>query len=161
MPSTWDQVRAFLVPEVCDGTGLVYVAGANGLVVDAALAGGLSARYFEHIGFEGMVLGGAVRDMDELRHLKIPIVASGFHPVDTQGSYRIGSTGTQCSIDGVIVRTGDIIFSDDTGVVVIPNEIEEEVIDRAWCIAKCEIEIAQRIDKGERLHDLVDELRQI
>ncbi|MGO2344622.1 MAG: RraA family protein, partial [Providencia sp.] len=36
-PSTWDQVRQFLVPELKSAEGLIYIAGAGDLIKHAAL----------------------------------------------------------------------------------------------------------------------------
>src|SRR5688500_16190156 len=48
-PSTWEQVRGFIVPELSDARGMVYVAGGGPLITEAALAGGLSTTYFEEL----------------------------------------------------------------------------------------------------------------
>ena len=160
-PSTWSQVRGFLVPELSDGRGLVYVAGSGPLCTEAALAGGLSTTYFQELGFEGMVLGGAVRDAEMLRALSIPVVASNFIPTDTQGSYAVAETGTSCVIDNVVVHTGDWIVADGSGVVVVPARLFAEVRERAAAIDRTEETILERIRKHEPLAAVIDELGRI
>jgi regulator of RNase E activity RraA len=161
LPSTWKQVRPFLVPELSAARAKVYVAGAGPLVTDAALAGGLSATYFQTLGFEGVLLGGAVRDPSALADLEIPIVASNFIPTDTQGSYRVAETGTRCSIENCVVETGDWIVSDDGGTVVIPDALVDDVVRRARAIERTEETISARIRAGERLPDIIDEVGRI
>ncbi|KUF16415.1 MULTISPECIES: hypothetical protein [Streptomyces] len=158
-PSTWHEVRDFLLPEVADGRGMVYVAGSGPLVTDAALAGGLSTTYLlEQVQFEGMVLGGAIRDRDVVEQSVRPVVASNFVPTDTQGAYRVESAGTTCLIDHVLVHTGDWVFSDGNGTVVVPSARLHEVLSAATATGRTEQDILRRIRAGERLPGVIDEV---
>lgn len=159
--STWSQVRDFLVPELSQGNGLVYVGGGGPLITEAALAGGLSATYFEQIGFEGIVLGGAIRDAETLGHLKLPVVCSNFIPTDTQGSFVVTSAGTRCVIDNLTIDTGDWVVSDRNGTVVVPDALLAEVIDAATAIARTEDAVISRIRSGERLPNIIEEVGRI
>lgn len=161
-PSTWTQVRDFLVPELADGAGRVYLAGSGVLTRDAALAGGLSCTYLaQQLRFEGIVLGGAVRDRDVVTRLSTPVLATGYVPVDTQGGYRVASVGGSCLVANVLVRNGDWVFADDNGVVIVPADRLSEVLDAAERIESVERDILGRIAAGERLPDIVDSLGRI
>ena len=35
-------------------------------------------------------------------------------------------------IDGVTIANGNLVFADVDGVVVVPGDVEDEVIQRAW-----------------------------
>ncbi|WP_409180694.1 RraA family protein [Amycolatopsis sp. VS8301801F10] len=162
LPSTWSAVRDFLLPEIGDGAGQVYVAGSGPLVRDAALAGGLSSTYLiEQLGFEGMVLGGAVRDCELLRQRRLPVVASNVVPTDTQGAFRVAEVGTVCVIDNVTVRAGDWVFSDGNGTVVIPAPLLDRTLSAAVAIEHAEREALRRIRSGEPLPQIIDEMGQI
>jgi len=143
--STWDQVKNFLVPEITHAEGLVYVAGSGKLLTSAALAGGMSSTYFENLGFEGMVLGGATRDASTLSTLDIPVIASNFTPTDTQGSYLVATTGTATLIDNLQIKTGDLIISDMTGTVCIPEALSNEVLLEVMKIDIIENEILSNL----------------
>jgi len=160
-PSTWEQVRGFLVPELKQAAGKVYVAGAGPLVTDAALAGGLSSTYFEQLGFEGVVLGGAIRDAEALGTLQIPVVCSNLIPADTQGCFRVVESGASCVIDNLVIHTGDWIVSDANGTVVIPAALFHEVVDRGRKIEALEEQIMKRIRQGERLPEIIDQVGRI
>jgi regulator of RNase E activity RraA len=161
-PSTWTQVRDFLVPELVDGTGRVYLAGSGALIRDAALAGGLSCTYLaQQLRFEGIVLGGAVRDRDVVTGLSTPVLATGYVPVDTQGSYRVASVGGSCLVANVLVSNGDWVFADDNGVVIVPASRLSEVLAAAERIESVEQGILDRLAAGERLPDIVDSLGRI
>lgn len=161
-PSTWSEVRDFLVPEVTDGSGRFYVAGAGPLVTEAALAGGMSTTYLaENLGFAGIVLGGAVRDADLVRRLAVPVIASNFIPTDTQGAYRVASVGESCLIGPTLIARGDWIFADGNGTVVVPGALLGPALTAAARIERREAPTLARLRAGERLPDLVDELGQI
>ncbi|MEV4121669.1 hypothetical protein [Micromonospora sp. NPDC049645] len=161
-PSTWQQVRDFLVPEITDGVGRVYVGGAGELLTHAALAGGMSVTYLlEQIGFEAIVLGGAVRDRAVVEQASRPVVASNFIPTDTQGAYRVATTGTECRIGDVRIVTGDWVFIDGNGTVVIKDEIVLEVLTKAVAMENAEARILAQVRAGRPLHEIVDEGGQI
>ncbi|EFB73159.1 4-hydroxy-2-oxoglutarate aldolase [Providencia rustigianii] len=160
-PSTWEQVRQFLVPELNSADGLVYVAGAGDLLKHAALAGGMSCTYFQKLGFNAIILGGAVRDISELRELDIPVIASNIIPSDTQGAYCVSETGTSCRIEDNIIHTGDLIISDENGSVVIPFNLIDKVISEAISISSTENTMLTKIKSGQRLPELINETGRI
>lgn len=157
--STWDAVAEFLLPQIDDGAGKVYVAGVeDGLLTEFALAGGFSCGHFQRIGFEALVLGGAVRDAHALEPLDIPIWATNYAPADTQGNYQVKETGTWCRIGNVTIHEGDWIFADETGVICIPQDMFGEVIGLCLAVENTEQEIERRVAAGERLYDIVQSL---
>lgn len=156
-PSTWSSVRDFLAPDITEGAGLVYVGGAGDVLTEGALAGGLSSTYFlEVLGFEAVVLGGGIRDFDVVDRLDRPVFASNFIPTDTQGGYRVESAGEACRIGDVTIRTGDWVFADRNGVVVVADDIVLDVIDLAIEIDENEGKTLARLKSGERLVSIVD-----
>lgn len=161
-PSTWSEVRDFVLPGVSSGRGRVYVAGAGEIVIEAALAGGLSITYLaQNLQFEGVVLGGAVRDHDMIRRSGIPVVASNFVPVDTQGAFRVQSYGETCIINNVTITSGDWVISDGNGTVLVPPSAMSEVLRRAAAIEQTEDTILKRIASGEELPSIIDEIGRI
>ncbi|MFD1744679.1 RraA family protein [Rhizobium helianthi] len=157
--STWDAVADFLLPNIEDGTGRIYVAGVeDGLLTEYALAGGFSCGHFQRIGFEAMVLGGAVRDAHAVELLTIPVWATNYAPADTQGNYQVKETGTWCRIGNVTVNEGDWIFADQTGIICIPSALFSEVISLCLAVESTEQEIERRVAAGERLYDIVKSL---
>jgi len=155
-PSTWEQVKNFLVPQLSTGRDLVYVAGAGPLLCDAALAGGMSSTYFQQLGFEAVVLGGAVRDLSELERLDMPVLATNPIPTDTQGAYKVAEVGGSCIVDNRLIRSGDLIVADENGVVAVPGELVGETLERAMAIERLEAEMLDRIRQGERLPELIE-----
>ncbi|HBO24839.1 MAG TPA: dimethylmenaquinone methyltransferase [Providencia sp.] len=160
-PSTWDQVRQFLVPELKSAEGLIYIAGAGDLIKHAALAGGMSCTYFQKLGFNAIILGGAVRDINELKDLDIPVIASNITPSDTQGAYYVSETGTSCRIEDNTIYTGDLVISDPNGTVIVPFNLIDKVIDEAMIINSTENTMLEKIKSGQRLPELINQTGRI
>lgn len=155
-PSTWDQVSPFLVPELTDAKGLIYIAGGYELITEAALAGGMSCTYFEKLGFDAIILGGAVRDKNELMDLTIPVIATNLTPTDTQGAYLVSETGTHCTIEYSTIYSGDLVISDPNGTVIIPLNLVDKVLEEAKKIHSIENSMLKKIKQGERLPELIN-----
>jgi regulator of RNase E activity RraA len=80
----------------------------------------------------GCVTDGLCRDVRIIRELKFPVFCGGIGPLDSRGRGKMQEIDRPIECGGVRVRSGDIVFGDVDGVVVIPREIEEEVIDAAF-----------------------------
>ncbi|WP_438867469.1 RraA family protein [Pseudomonas sp. L1(2025)] len=161
-PSTWDDVKNFLAPEITFGRGKIYVGGVdNGLLTELALAGGFSAADFQLRGFEGVILGGAIRDAHVIKQLELPVWATNFTPADTQGNFKVAEAGTACSILGVTIKTGDLIVADASGCVVVPQDLINDVLTRAFEIEQKEKVIFDRVSSGEGLWNVVHDLGRI
>lgn len=63
-------------------------------------------------------------------------------------------THVDFDIDGVKVRPGDVIFADNSGVVVIPRELLKTVADAADENGKAEGHCRERILAGEKLQSV-------
>lgn len=130
------------------------------LVVDglgdhvSALFGELMGRDARAAGLAGIVVDGAIRDVAGLRELAFPTFARWGTPrVGT--NRRLGRVNVPISCGGVPVQPGDWIVGDDDGVVVVPRDDVEELIQSGLAIEEKERDIAARIDGGERITDIL------
>lgn len=82
-------------------------------------------------GAAGCVTDGLVRDLRHIRDLKFPLFHGGVGPLDTRGRARMIERDRVVQCAGVTVRSGDIVFGDIDGVVVIPQDRADEVIAKA------------------------------
>jgi regulator of RNase E activity RraA len=55
---------------------------------------------------------------------------------------------------GVSVRRGDLVFGDVDGVVVIPREVEQDVLRRALDKVSGENQSREALQRGEKLGDV-------
>lgn len=112
-----------------------------------ALIGELIAGRAKRNGLAGFVIDGAIRDVEAIEQLGIPVFARAVTPA---GPYKFGPGLHQVpvAIGGQSVRPGDVIVGDADGIVVIPleslartvqaaeeiqaNEIEKRAVIGAW-----------------------------
>jgi 3-hexulose-6-phosphate synthase/6-phospho-3-hexuloisomerase len=112
--------------------------------------GGLATLSSKNRGIEGVVIDGAVRDVDEIRELNYPIFASGITPNagDPKG---MGEINSEITCGGQTVKPGDYIVGDESGVVVIPKERAYEIARRAKEVQKMESRLYEEIRRGGTL----------
>ncbi len=133
------------------GNVLVIYNGSNNI----APWGGLATLSCKNRGIEGVVVDGAVRDVDEIRALNYPIFSSGITPNagDPKG---MGEINAEITCGGQLVRPGDYIVGDDSGVVVIPKERAYEIARRAKEVEKMESRLYEEIRRGKTLSQVAN-----
>ena len=98
-------------------------------------------------GVAGAVINGATRDAHEIRGLDFPVFCQGFSPVKSQWDLETVSLRTPVTIGGVQIRQGDIVFGDETGIIIVPPEMKDEIIAAAMAIHDKEAEYAKQFDR--------------
>jgi 4-hydroxy-4-methyl-2-oxoglutarate aldolase len=124
-----------------------------------ALVGELLATQAKARGVAAMLVDAAVRDLDELRELGLPIWA---RYVRVRGAAKSvpGVIGQPVQVGGATIRLGDAVVLDADGAVVVERERVEEVLAAARERAEREREKRARLQAGELSYDL-DGLRQL
>jgi 3-hexulose-6-phosphate synthase/6-phospho-3-hexuloisomerase len=112
--------------------------------------GGLATLSCKLKGIEGVVIDGAVRDVDEIREMGYPIFASAITP-NAGEPKGMGEIDAEIMCGGQTVRPGDYIVGDDCGVVVIPRERGYEIARRAKEVEKNESRLYEEIRRGKTL----------
>jgi regulator of RNase E activity RraA len=83
-------------------------------------------------GAAGCVTDGFVRDVVEIRAMKLPVFAGGIAPLDSKGRGQIQAIDVPITCGGVLVAPGDLVFGDADGVVVVPQAVEADVLRFAF-----------------------------
>jgi len=83
-------------------------------------------------GAVGAVTDGFVRDVRHIRSLDFPVFHGGIAPLDSKGRGKVVAIDEPITCAGVRVAPGDIVFGDVDGIVVIPRDVEDEVLVRAF-----------------------------
>ncbi len=117
--------------------------------------GGLATLSCKVKGIEGVVIDGAVRDVDEIRDLGYPIFASAITP-NAGEPKGMGEINAEINCGGRTVRPGDYIVGDDCGVVVIPKERAYELARRAKEVEKNESRFYEEIRRGKTLSQVAN-----
>ncbi len=128
--------------------GLWHVAGAWGapdevLVIDAkrtaaGILGSTNTLQGRVKGTVGFVIDGTCRDSGECVIQNTPVFCTVQSPAHPMGRLRPVTDNEPIVCAGVAVGPGDLMLADDDGVVVVPIEIADEVIDRAGRIQKAD-----------------------
>ena len=130
----------------------IIVVDANG--GKTAIWGELATWSAKIKGLAGVVIDGAVRDHDDLIKMDFPIFCK--HIAPNAGEPKgFGEIGAEITCGNQIVKTGDWIIGDDSGVVVVPQEIAQEVANRALNVKELENRIREEIKKGGSLGTVV------
>jgi len=129
--------------------GEVIVINNDG-VTDVAPWGELATRSCETKGIAGVVIDGAVRDVDDIRAMKFPLFAKAIVP-NAGEPKGFGEINAEIRCAGQYVRPGDWIIGDESGVVVVPQERAYEIARRALEVRKNEERIREEIKRGSTL----------
>jgi 4-hydroxy-4-methyl-2-oxoglutarate aldolase len=124
-----------------------------------ALVGELLATQAQARGVAGILVDGAVRDLDELAAIGLPIWTRF---VRAQGAEKgtAGSLDVPLVIGGAEIRTGDVVVMDCDGAMVVRSERVAEVLPLAAERAERERALRERYAAGELSYD-VNGLREI
>lgn len=107
-----------------------------------ALLGGLIARRARMRGLAGIVVDGAVRDVDEIESSGLPVFARASTPA---GPYKNGpaEVGLPVACGGVVCSPGDIVCGDADGVAIVPQARAARVADAVADILRHERDLAR------------------
>ncbi|MBN1786063.1 MAG: RraA family protein [Candidatus Methanofastidiosa archaeon] len=132
--------------------GSVLVIDGGGYT-EAAIWGSLMTFEAKIKGLAGVVINGSVRDTKNIKILDFPIYAITSSPRD--GTIRsLGELGTNITCGGACVHPWDYVLGDDDGVVIIPSELIDKVIEKASESTEMEERIIKDIKKGKSLYNL-------
>jgi 4-hydroxy-4-methyl-2-oxoglutarate aldolase len=118
--------------------------------------GDLVAAMYKNSRIAGVVTDGAIRDLDGLSQVGLPVYARGLTANSSQKNGP-GTIGGPVSIGGVIVRTGDVIVGDRDGIAVLSRENIPAALEGIKAVRKRERDIEDRIAAGMTMPDWVKE----
>jgi 4-hydroxy-4-methyl-2-oxoglutarate aldolase len=132
------------------GPGDVLVIAAG--VEDLAVAGELFGTEAVRRGLSGMIIDGLCRDTDTLARLSLPVFARGATPraAPAQG---VPEVQVPIWIGGVPVNPGDLVVSDDDGIVIGSDAEIDAAIEAADRIHAAEANILAALADGVSLFD--------
>ena len=134
--------------------GDVIVVDAGGDLTNAMM-GELMAHHAAALGLAGIVINGAIRDLDEIRQLGLPVYAAG---VTHRGPYKDGpgEINVPVSVDGMGGMPGDLIIGDEDGVLCVPQAQAEELLEAAQAKQHAELEELGQIRAGNSDRGWID-----
>ena len=118
-----------------------------------ALVGELLATQAQTRGVAGILVDGAVRDLEELAAIGLPIWARF---VRARGATKgeVGRLDVPVVVGGTEIRPGDLVVLDCDGAMALPSERVDEVLSLALERAERERAMRQRYASGELSYDV-------
>ena len=122
---------------ICTGSSLCY-----------ALWGGLMSTRAMKLKAAGAVVHGYSRDTNEVLRLGFPVFSAGTYAQDQGPRGKVIDYRVPIEIDRVRINPGDIIYGDRDGVVIVPQDIQDAVFDKALEKARGEKEVLKALQNG-------------
>ncbi len=133
------------------------VVGAVQSRANAAIWGELLSTHTRAKGGRGVVLDGLSRDSWGIADMKFPVFARGLSPADSKGRLEVIAIRGTIPVSGVSVSNGDLLLADEDGVVVVPRDVEDEVIRLAFEKVSGEDVMRDILRKGANLRAVFKE----
>jgi regulator of RNase E activity RraA len=129
--------------------GDVLVADLYGMHENGTLVGDNLFYYImKATGGAGLVVDGAVRDLEGIRTMKMPAYFRSAHPTAI-GNVMISGINIPVRIGRATVMPGDLVFGDAEGVYFIPPALVQQVLDNADVIHIHDEWTRRKFDEGK------------
>lgn len=99
-------------------------------------------------GAVGAVVNGFHRDTPKMLEQKWPVFSRGRYAQDSSVRTQVVDFRCPIEVGGARVNPGDLVFADVDGVLIVPRELEDEVIERALAKARKENLVRKEIENG-------------
>lgn len=119
-----------------------------------ALIGELLAIQAAYRNIAGILVDAAVRDVEELAAIKLPIWARWIRAAGTTKDI-IGSINIPVLVGGIQIRPNDIVVLDADGAVVVPAERQDEIFKASQLRDQQETERRAEYRRGLLTYDLL------
>ncbi len=136
------------------GPGEVIVIANEGRV-DCAGWGGLLSLAASLRGIEGVIIDGACRDVPEAVELELPVFGRAPVAVTARGRVVEKAWNQPVTVLGIIVRPGDLVIADASGVAFVPQASEADVVAAAEQIAARETAMARALRQGAPISEVM------
>ncbi|MBJ6367897.1 RraA family protein [Snuella sedimenti] len=119
-----------------------------------AYFGELNANLAIRSGAIGAIIGGNTRDIDEVKKLQFPVFSKGYNCQDIKHKGTVKDFNKKICIEKVFICPNDLIFADNQGIVVIPQDYEDKVLKIAIDILKKENIIVSEVAEGIKINEI-------
>ncbi len=143
------QVKPFgLLTEALDQIQEDEVYVASGGDMRCAYWGELLTATVKYRKAAGAVISGYHRDTPQIKSQQWPVFSRGRFAQDSSVRTQVVNYRCPIEIDTVWIEPGDLVFADIDGVLIIPKDLENEVIINALEKARSEKTVLQDINNG-------------
>lgn len=130
---------------------------ANDAFTKTAVIGDLAAGMMKNAGVAAFVTDGLARDKAGIIAAELPLFCRGIQP-NSPAMNGPGIVGAPITLAGVHVNPGDVIVGDADGVVVVPADRLETVLERLERVRQAETRAVQRVLEGAIMSEVAKRL---
>lgn len=106
------------------------------------------------LGAAGVVTDGGVRDYTAVAEIGLPVFTQGAHPAVLGRKHVPWDMDLPIACGNATVIPGDVLVGDDDGVIVIPRDLVEEVVDATLQKEREDEWVAERVAEGNPIQGL-------
>ncbi|MDH3650125.1 MAG: hypothetical protein OEQ53_10605 [Saprospiraceae bacterium] len=110
--------------------------------------GELSSETLLSRGIRGYIVDGGCRDSDFISKMGFKVFCKYFTPVDIVGRWIADRFEEPINIGKVTIESGDFVMADRDGIVIIPQAIAEDVIEKTEQVLRTENLVRKAILQG-------------
>ena len=115
----------------------------NARRLDCTVWGGIMSTIAKHRGIAGTVVNGVCRDTSEADAVGYPLYAAGRFMRTGKDRVQAETVGEAVTLGDVRVAPGDLIVGDQDGLLVVPADKIQQVLERAMQIQETEKKILE------------------
>jgi 4-hydroxy-4-methyl-2-oxoglutarate aldolase len=137
-----------LVDDLKPGDVPVLICGGN---LEISPWGELLTTRAMQLKAAGCVTDGCVRDVSRIRADRFPVFCGGFNPSDTKYRGKLMLLDVPGHIGDVELVSGDLIYGDVDGIVIVPQGVARKVVAAALEKVRAENKVRQALLSGMSL----------
>jgi RraA family protein len=127
--------------------GDVLVVAARG-ITHHALIGGNLVTGLKRRGLAGLVVDGAVRDVQDIQAVGFPVHACGL-AINSGAKSDPGEINVPVAFGHCVIFPGDIVVADEEGIAIVPPAHAEEVLRRVKKLKERHASRQAALERGE------------
>lgn len=121
--------------------------------------GELMSTVAKRNGAVGCICDSQIRDCQKIMKLGFPVFYQAIRPLDSKGRARVMAYDVPVKCGEVLVNSGELVFADFDGVVVVPRQVEDEVLRLAREKVGRENDSRRGLLEGRSLRDVYNQYR--
>jgi regulator of RNase E activity RraA len=126
-----------------------------------AVVGGIMAARMQHLGAEGIVVDGRVRDLVALNQITLPIWSKATSVIGAGAETKFQARNVPVKIGETVVEAGDIIMIDpfENGVVAVPQGKVDELLELLPTLVEADEKVMADVGRGASVEEAFKEHR--
>lgn len=143
----------YLLDEIENGDIVVVANGFS----NCAYFGELMSTFSKRNGAVGAIVDGCTRDKDATIDLGFPVFAKNWTGRDLRDRGTVKDIDCEVIVDGVTINRGDLICADGDGIVIIPSNIEVQVLAKANEIIETEKKVKKMLSQNKKAKEIMND----